>query len=110
MASLCVTKKPSQKKEKIDLKLRGRWFSAKEKPTFLEKTNGKSKQNQTIKKGHHYCRQIRGTRAKRPRREDKTGTRRRAFRWKVFSSSNARVEYERFVFLRREDDVACDDE
>jgi hypothetical protein len=36
-ASLCFTKKPSKKKEKIDLKLRGRWFSAKEKPTFLEK-------------------------------------------------------------------------
>lgn len=38
--------------------------------------------------------------------EDKTGTRRRSFRWKVFSS-NAQVEYER-VFLR--EDVECDDE
>ena len=42
-ASLCFTKKPSKKKEKIDLKLRGRWFSAKEKPTFLEKTREKHK-------------------------------------------------------------------
>jgi hypothetical protein len=36
----------AKKRKKLDLKLRGRWFSAKEKPTFLEKTrkreNGKT--------------------------------------------------------------------
>jgi hypothetical protein len=53
MASLCFTKKPSKKKEKIDLKLRGRWFSAKEKPILFSKKRGRKAQNQTIKKGHH---------------------------------------------------------
>ena len=47
-ASLCFTKKPSKKKEKIDLKLRGRWFSAKEKTYYFSRK--KRENEKTVKR------------------------------------------------------------
>ena len=74
------------KKEKIDLKHRGgRVFS--QGKTYLEKT--RKAHPQTIKRSSLFVGREE-VRANRPRREDKTGTRRRSFRWKVFSSNESK--------------------